>query len=83
MACLDSKALEALVEVGRRIERAFGAHQDVEWALTRGRSLPDGLFVLQARPVTAVPERAPKLSGSALSLVLSTFGAVPTKDERD
>jgi len=38
--------------------------------------------VLQARPVTAVPERAPKLSGSALSLVLNTFGAASPKDAR-
>jgi pyruvate,water dikinase len=82
-ACLQEEHLTALVEIARRVERHYGAHQDVEWALTRGRSLPDGLFVLQARPVTAVPERAPKLSGSALSLVLSTFGAVQTKDERD
>ena len=81
--CLDEEHLTALVEVGRRVERHYGAHQDVEWALARGRELPEALVVLQARPVTAVPERAPKLSGSALSLVLSTFGAASPKDERD
>jgi hypothetical protein len=39
--------------------------------------------VLQARPVTTVRERAPTLSGSALALVLGTFGAPPAKSERD
>ena len=79
-ACLHEEHLAALVDLARRVERHYGAHQDVEWALARGRRLPDALVVLQARPVTAVPERAPKLSGSALSLVLSTFGAASPKD---
>jgi len=81
-ACLHEEHLAALVEIARRVERHYGTHQDVEWALARGRRLPDALFVLQARPVTAVPERAPKLSGSALSLVLNTFGAASPKDAR-
>ena len=81
-ACLHEEHLTALVDLARRVERHYGSHQDVEWALARGRRLPDALAVLQARPVTAVPERASKLSGSALSLVLSTFGAPSPKDER-
>jgi pyruvate,water dikinase len=82
-ACLDEEHLAALVDVARRVERHYGSHQDVEWALARGRSLPDALAVLQARPVTTVPERAPKLSGSALSLVLRTLAAPTGKNERD
>ena len=39
--CLGEEELAALVEVARRVERHFGSHQDVEWALARGRSLPD------------------------------------------
>jgi len=81
-ACLREEHLTALVDLARRVERHYGSHQDVEWAFARGRRLPDALAVLQARPVTAVPERAPKLSGSALSLVLGTFGAPSPKDER-
>ena len=35
--------------VARLVQRHFGGHQDVEWAIA-----PDGtLFVLQSRPVTA------------------------------
>ncbi len=76
LACLDRPALEALVDVGRRVERHFGAHQDVEWAIARERGLPESLFVVQSRPVTALARRrqAPQ-DTSAMSLVMSRFGA--------
>ena len=73
--CLGSDRLAALVDLGRRVEQHFGSHQDVEWAIDRGGSS----LVLQARPVTAMSKATPKLSGSALSLVMGTFG-VPDKD---
>jgi pyruvate,water dikinase len=74
VACLDSDALASLVELGRRVERHFGGHQDVEWAIARGSTAPDGLFAVQARPVTAIarPNAPP---ASAMALVMSTFGA--------
>jgi pyruvate,water dikinase len=76
IACLGRPALEALVDVGRRVERHFGGHQDVEWAIARGGGLPDSLFVVQSRPVTALSRRrqAPQHT-SAMSLVMSRFGA--------
>jgi pyruvate, water dikinase len=78
VACLDLQALDALVDLAGRIERYFGGHQDVEWVLARGRSLPDSLFVVQSRPVTAIPQRAAAATqGSAIDLVLGTFGANP------
>jgi pyruvate,water dikinase len=72
-ACLDDPALAALVAVARRVQKYFGAHQDIEWALAR-----DGtLFVVQSRPVTATgagaKEEAAK-PADALSLVMSKFG---------
>ena len=73
--CLEPDRLAALVELGRRVEQHFGSHQDVEWAIDRAGSP----LVLQARPVTAMSKTAPKLSGSALSLVMGTFG-VPDED---
>lgn len=72
--CLDEAQIAALVEVARRVERHFGSHQDIEWAIARGRGLPEAVVVLQARPVTTLREQAPK-PVSALSLVMSTFGA--------
>ncbi len=52
--CLDSHDVHALWTLGRRIEQAFGAPQDIEWALQDGT-----LSVLQARAITtlAVSER--------------------------
>jgi pyruvate,water dikinase len=56
----------------RHLERYFGSHQDIEWAIGRDGSL----FVVQSRPVTAMAERQNKPKpASALSLVMSTFGA--------
>ncbi len=75
--CLGEVQLAALLEIARRVERHFGSHQDIEWAIARGRTLPDALLVLQSRPVTALPDPAPRLSASAMSLVMGTFGASP------
>jgi pyruvate,water dikinase len=69
--CLDAEQLAALVDVGRRAERHFGSHQDVEWAIERGTGR---LHALQARPVTAA-RAAPGVPGSAISLVMDAFGA--------
>jgi pyruvate,water dikinase len=73
--CLGDEELVALVEVARRIERHYGAHQDVEWAIARSLSLPEALLVVQARPVTTRPGSEPRHVVSALSLVLGAFGA--------
>jgi phosphoenolpyruvate synthase/pyruvate phosphate dikinase len=80
-ACLGDAELAALVEIARRVESHYGSHQDVEWAIARGERLPDSIRVLQARPVTTRRQAAPKVSGSALSLVMSTFGAKRKTDE--
>src|ERR1700722_9612428 len=71
VSCLEPSAIAELVDVARAIERHFGSPQDVEWAIAGG-----ALYVLQSRPVTAVPERKPAADPvSALSAVMRTFGA--------
>jgi pyruvate, water dikinase len=71
-ACLDPSQLEALLELARRVERHFGSHQDVEWAIARESA---ELFVLQSRPVTAVAKREKQAEPkSAIAAVMSTFG---------
>jgi phosphoenolpyruvate synthase/pyruvate phosphate dikinase len=75
-ACLDEPKLASLVDVARRVQKYFGSHQDVEWALAEGGDL----FVVQSRPVTATgaakrDEAAEKAPSSALSMVMSKFGA--------
>jgi pyruvate,water dikinase len=73
---LTPSAINALVDLARRVERHFGAPQDIEWAIARGQDAPDGLYVLQSRPVTALPKReAPKAPASALTMIMSKFGA--------
>jgi pyruvate, water dikinase len=68
--CLDDGLLGALLELGRRVERHFGGHQDVEWAIDG-----DGeLFALQSRPVTVAPRREAPAGKSAMDLVMGTFG---------
>lgn len=72
--CLDDAALSSLVQVAKRIEKHFGAPQDIEWAFDQ-----DGeLFVLQSRPVTGLPKPettpAPTAS-SAMSMIFNKFGA--------
>jgi len=70
--CLEQHQLHALVDAAKTVERYFGSHQDIEWAIDR-----DGeLFVLQSRPVTAVPKRERTATATdAMSLVMQTFGA--------
>jgi phosphoenolpyruvate synthase/pyruvate phosphate dikinase len=70
-ASLDADGLAALVEVGKRVERYFGSRQDIEWAIDRGGEL----FVVQSRPVTGLAKPEKHTSASAMSLIMSTFGA--------
>jgi pyruvate,water dikinase len=78
--CIDDDAVAALVAVARAIQGHFGSHQDVEWAIARGATPPEGLYVLQSRPVTTLAPPAPPPPGpvSAMSLVMSKFGAPAT-----
>jgi pyruvate,water dikinase len=69
-ACLSDERLAELVELAKRVERHFGSHQDIEWAI-------DGegeLFAVQSRPVTVAP-RTSAPAKSAMQLVMGTFGA--------
>ena len=80
--CLNDAELAALVDVARRVERHFGSHQDVEWAIARGGAVPEALHVLQARPVTTLRKPTQPLSASAMSLVMGTFGAPEEPEQR-
>jgi pyruvate, water dikinase len=68
--CLDDAQVHALLDAAKNVERYFGTHQDIEWAIDR-----DGeLFILQSRPVTTVKKRK-AAPADAMSLVMQTFGA--------
>ncbi len=51
---IDADQVRAVANLARRVERHFGSPQDVEWALADGQ-----LYLLQARPITALPEAVP------------------------
>jgi pyruvate,water dikinase len=46
--CLTDEELQALRDVGRKIERHYGRPQDIEWALDKAGSV----LLLQSRPET-------------------------------
>src|SRR5215207_811995 len=48
---LDDEAAATLISYGATIEDHYGTPQDIEWALAGGE-----FFVVQARPITALPE---------------------------
>ena len=73
-ACLDEAHLTGLLEVGRTVERHFGSHQDIEWALDAAGDV----FVVQSRPVTttgAPPKTEAPKGKTALEMIMSRFGA--------
>ena len=52
---IDAAQVRAVAELARRVEAHEGVPQDIEWALAEGE-----LFLLQARPITALPESPPE-----------------------
>ncbi|HLN30249.1 MAG TPA: PEP/pyruvate-binding domain-containing protein [Gemmataceae bacterium] len=50
-AALQPQQAAELARLGAQIEQLYGRPMDIEWALHRGR-----FFILQARPITALPE---------------------------
>ncbi len=51
---LADAEVRAIAEHTRALAAAFGAEQDVEWALAPGPGGPRHLFLLQARPITTL-----------------------------
>jgi len=50
--CLSDAEVQALAQLGRRVERHYGAAQDIEWAITDDAPSADGIVLLQSRPET-------------------------------
>jgi len=72
--CLSDEELQALREVGRRIERHYGRPQDIEWAVDKSGEI----LLLQSRPETvwsakdSAPVKPPETD--PLKHVMSIFG---------
>jgi pyruvate,water dikinase len=54
--CLSDDEVHGLVDLARRVERHYGAAQDIEWAVARD----GGTFLLQSRPETVWSARDAK-----------------------
>lgn len=72
--CLSDEELQALRDVGRKIERHYGRPQDIEWAVDK----QGNLLLLQSRPETvwSAKEVAPvaEKKDNPLSHVMNIFG---------
>jgi pyruvate,water dikinase len=55
-SAIESEQVRLIAEMTRRVEAHFGRPQDIEWAFADGQ-----LYVLQARPITALPDEQPEL----------------------
>ncbi len=53
---LPSSAVRKLAKIGVQIEKHYGVPQDVEWAWTSNGAKAGNFLILQARPITALPE---------------------------
>jgi pyruvate,water dikinase len=59
---LTEQEVRAVAELARRVEAYLGAPQDIEWALGGGK-----LYLLQARPITALPVADTPTGGISIS----------------
>lgn len=62
----------ALAEIGHDIEDLFASAQDIEWATTG-----DGVWILQARPITTGPDPASTVAAVAGEFLLTGTAASP------
>jgi pyruvate,water dikinase len=69
---LPDRLLLRLAQIGLDIQRHFGRPQDVEWAVAQGQ-----VFILQARPITALPEPLPPTNRPPYSPRCSPFVLIP------
>ena len=69
--CLVPEEVEALAELGRRVERHYGRAQDIEWAIARTTG---EIFLLQSRPETvwAARRRLP-VTSDPLSRIAAAY----------
>jgi pyruvate,water dikinase len=55
-AVLPPRAIRKLSQLGSDIEQHYGSPQDIEWAWIKDKTQTGRFFILQARPMTALPE---------------------------
>jgi phosphohistidine swiveling domain-containing protein len=71
---LSEKDLKRLASLGLKIQEHFGRPQDIEWAIEGGK-----IFILQARPITTLPEPLPEMGRLAKTLIRTLAEIVPER----
>ena len=69
---LSGAELNRLADIGRRIAEHYRAPQDIEWAIANGE-----LWIVQARPLTALPEAGRRPGRKALTFAAIVAEMVP------
>jgi rifampicin phosphotransferase len=75
---LSLRAIRKLLQLGIDIERHYGAPQDIEWAWIQDHSKAGKFYILQSRPMTALPEPL-KVSGLMRLIVPMLAEMWPTR----
>jgi len=70
---LNVEHLQALAELGARLEEHFGSPQDVEWALDEGGKI----WILQSRPLALVERTKSKSKARGVALVSGGLTVYP------
>jgi len=77
-ATLPLQAIRKLSQLGIAIERHYGTPQDMEWAWVQDKTKTGKFLILQARPMTALPEPL-KVSGPMRLIVPMLAEVWPTR----
>ncbi len=57
IACLSDEEAAKIGEYACIVEKHYGAPQDIEWVVDSETEFPENVYLVQARSVTAVPEK--------------------------
>ncbi len=77
-AALSPQAIRKLAQLGIEIEHHYGTPQDIEWAWVQDTTKMGKFLILQARPMTALPEPL-KVSGPMRLIVPMLAEMWPTR----
>jgi len=58
--CLSREEVKRLAELANLIEKHYGRHMDIEWAVDADLDFPENVFIVQARPETVWSVRKEK-----------------------
>jgi rifampicin phosphotransferase len=79
---LADDEVRRIATCARALADAFGAPQDIEWALVETQGGPRRLVILQARPITTLPATVPAPAGERRvwdnSNIVESYGGVTT-----